>query len=146
MSDDSYYYDEVLGSGQVCSNCFALVRIEYEVGPRDRNRETTEEGYGPAERASEQEALWCECGVEDGRSRIWEDDDVDDGRFRDLLATLVRTLDARGVTLERHRTVAHSLQARRDGETVDEALAHGVDRGHREPTPSSTTASPPAAD
>jgi len=42
---------------------------------------------------------------------------------------LLRTLEAKGVSVARKPAAAHALQARRDGDSVDEALATGVDAG-----------------
>jgi len=134
------YQDHLRGAADVCNNCFALTKVE-RVDPTrggiareyeqtlQRNPETTKVDYGPAEAMSEMKGVWCDCGVEDARTRIWDDADVDTERFRSLLQAMLATLDAKGVTVDRQRTAAHALQARRDGAAVDEALRAGLDHG-----------------
>jgi hypothetical protein len=78
---------------------------------------------------SEQKGVFCECGVEEPRARVWSEDDVDDDRFRALLRSMLRTLDAKDITVARETTAAHALQARRGGADVDEAFATGLVAG-----------------
>jgi hypothetical protein len=124
----------------VCSNCFRLIREE-RVDPtrsgltRDlettyqRRRETTEIGYGPGKAVSEHKGVWCACGVESHRHRIWAADDVGRERFRDFLKHVLETLARKEVSLRRRETAAYALQRFDDGAAVDEALATGIEAG-----------------
>lgn len=145
----SAYQEHVLHAADVCNSCLGVIRVERLDPTRDgmardyeahyeRHKERTVVGYGPAESVSDQKGVWCECGVESARTRIWDDADVDEDRFRTLVQTLLRTLEHKDVTVDRHRTAAHALQARRWGADVDEALADGVDAGLAVATASSS--------
>ena len=141
------YESDVLGAPDVCSNCFALVRVErvdpmtardkFVVDGRDqvdtkseRNVRTTEVAYGPSDAPPKSKGVFCECGVESPRERIWDGDDVDRNRFKELLKNLVRTLDNKGVGLKKDEAAAYALAGYdQDGVGIDEALATAVDAG-----------------
>jgi hypothetical protein len=139
MSD---VYDELVESAEVCRNCLGVVRVE-RIDPTrgglarayerslERHPTRTSVGYGPAESVSDQKGVWCECGVESPRHRVWTDDDVDRARFRDLVQQLIRTLEHRELTgrPQRETVAAQAIQARKDGAAVDDALAAGVAAG-----------------
>jgi len=134
------YAEHLFDSSDVCRNCLSPIRVE-RVEPsrtgfgRDyedrlsRNPRTTTIAYGPSEAMSESKGVFCECGVEGAHERIWDDADVGTERFRELIQRMLRTLDAKGVTVNQKRTAGHALQARRDGAGVDDALATGLDHG-----------------
>jgi len=134
------YEEHVLAAPDVCSNCFALIREE-RVDPtrsgltRDletsyqRRRRTTTIGYGPGDAVSEHKGVFCRCGVENHRHRIWEQADIDRERFRDLLKALLHSLARKDVTLRRQEAAAYALQRWDDGAGVDEALATGMEAG-----------------
>lgn len=140
MSDT--YDDHLLEARDVCANCLRLVRTE-RIDPArrgvareyeqrlERHPQTTTIEYAPADRVADQKGVFCECGVEDHRvqDRIWSDEDVDDGRFKQLIKSMLRTLTEKGVTIDRQTAAGHALQARRNGADVDEALSTGVDVG-----------------
>jgi len=139
-TDSQPYHEHIIGAKDCCSNCLRLIRVE-RVDPArsgigreyesrlERNRQTTTIGYGPADSMSERKGVFCTCGVESARERIWADADVDTDRFREFVQRMLRTLDAKGVTVNQKRTAGHALQARRDGAGVDDALATGLDHG-----------------
>jgi hypothetical protein len=135
------YADHIVDASDVCNNCLRRIRVE-RIDPTraglvrefettlTRNRRTTVVDHGPAESVTDQQGTFCEaCGTESAYDRWWADADIDDDRFRDLVQQLLRTLDEKGVTVARKRVAAHALQARRDGDSVDEALATGVEAG-----------------
>ena len=140
------YEDRVLGAPDVCSNCFSLIKLErvdqakarqpiaaqerelastYE---RDENATTVE--HGPGEEPAHCAGVFCECGVESARERLWSDGDVDRNRFKSLLKALVRTLERKDVDLRKDETAAYALAGYdADGVGIDEALATAVDAG-----------------
>lgn len=136
----SAYHDHILGAADVCNNCFSLIREE-RVDPtrsglgRDyetsltRREETTEIGYGPARTPSESKGVFCQCGVESARDRIWSYAEPDDDRFKELLQNAIRTLERKDVSIDRERMAAHALQAWKDGQNVDGAIEAGVNAG-----------------
>lgn len=145
MTDTTPYNDHVLGAADVCSNCFHLIRQERQSPIRrdDRTpdsgawtttyervpRRTTVEYPGVGDEPTHAKGVFCECGVESARERLWSGDDIERERFRKLLKTVLRTLDAKGVTLKPTETAAYALQAFDDGAGVDEALAEAIDCG-----------------
>jgi len=140
------YESDVLGAPDVCSNCFALIKLEridqakarqpVSASERElastyeRNENTTEVGYGPGEEPAHSAGVFCECGVESARERLWDGDGVDRNRFKELLKNLVRTLDNKGVSLKKDEAAAYALAGYdQDGVGIDEALATAVDAG-----------------
>ena len=146
------YQEHVLSAPDVCSNCLRIVREErHQHEPRrsdvsvqesqwSRRKDTTEVAFGPADTASDQKGIFCECGVEGSFVRVWDDVDVDRERFRTLLKRLIQTLEHKGVSIHRKATVAHALDAferlpvemegpHRPDTSVDEALSEGVRYG-----------------
>lgn len=136
------YDDRILEARDVCRNCLRLVKVErldptktgmtreYERS-YERDQRNTSIEYAPADRVSEQKGVFCECGTEHARTRIWEDADVDRERFRELVKHLISTLRRKGLNLHASRTAGYALQARQDGATVDAALRQGVSAGLR---------------
>jgi len=135
------YADHIVDASDVCNNCLRRIRVE-RIDPTragltrefeatlTRNRQTTVVDHGPAESVTDQQGTFCEaCGTESAYDRWWQDSDIGTNRFRELIQQLLRTLEAKGVTVVRKPLAAHALQARRDGDSVDEALATGVDAG-----------------
>lgn len=145
MTDTTPYQDHVLGAPDVCSNCLQLIRQERVSAIRrdDRTptsgawtttyeripRRTSVEYPGVGREPTQSQAVFCECGVESARERIWDSVDVDRERFRELLKNVLRTLDEKGVTLKRKETAAYALQAFDDGAGPDAALAEAIDAG-----------------
>lgn len=133
------YEEHVLHAPDVCNNCFQRIREERvdpaRTGWREyeshyaRREETTEIGYGPADSVSEQKGVWCGCGVESARDRIWAYTEPDREQFKTLLQNAVQTLDHKGVTIDRKKMIAHALQAFDDGANVDAAIERGLDVG-----------------
>ena len=135
------YQEHVLNAVDVCQNCLRIVREERQpheprrsdVSVREskwsRRRDTTAVAYGPADSPSEAKGVFCSCGVEGSFVRVWDDDDVDADRFRELLKRLLESLEHKGVTVDRKTTLSHALQARRDGAGVDAALSTGIRYG-----------------
>lgn len=134
------YEEHLLAAPDVCSNCLRVIREE-RVDPtrsglgRDyeqtyqRRPDTTVIGYGPSDAVSDSKGVFCECGVEGHRERIWTAADVDRDRFRELLTAAVRTLVEKDVSLKRQETLAYALQRFDDGAGPDEAIATGVEAG-----------------
>jgi hypothetical protein len=134
------YEEHLLAAPDVCSNCLRLIREE-RVDPtrsglgRDyeetlqRRPDTTVIGYGPSDAVSDSKGVFCECGVEGHRERIWTAADVDRDRFKDLLANAVRALETKGVSLRRKETLAYAINAYDAGKGPDEAIATAVEAG-----------------
>jgi hypothetical protein len=133
------YEEHLLAAPDVCSNCLRLIREE-RVDPtrsglgRDyeetyqRRPDTTVIGYGPSDAVSESKGVFCECGVEGHRERIWTGD-VDRDRFKDLLTNAIRTLETKDVSLRRKETLAYALNAYDAGDGPDQAIATAVEAG-----------------
>ena len=137
---DTPYEDHLLGARDVCSNCLRLIRVERLDPTRngfgheleetyERRRETTEVAYGPSDAVSESKGVFCACGVESARERIWQAPDIDRERFKALLKHALRTLALKDVTLKRKEAAAYALQAFDDGAGPDAAIAEGVESG-----------------
>jgi hypothetical protein len=134
------YEDHLLNASDVCSNCLSLIREErvdptrsglgrdYEVTLQRRKRATII-GYGPSDAVSESKGVFCECGVESARERIWTAADVDRDRFKTLLANAVRTLETKDVSLRRKETLAYGINAYDAGDGPDQAIATAVEAG-----------------
>jgi len=134
------YQEHVLGAADVCSNCFRLIRVE-RVDPTrsgmgveyettfQRRRRTTSVEYAPHEEAKEHKGVFCECGVESARHRIWSAEDIDMDRFEELTQNLLATLAAKDVSLKQKEAAMYALQKFRDGGGPDQALATGVEAG-----------------
>jgi len=140
QSDSTPYEDHYLSARDVCSNCLSLIRVE-RVDPMRggltqeldshlaRRRKVTHVAYGPSEAMSESKGVFCQCGVESARERIWSAGDVDRERFRELLKNLVRTATAKDISIKRKETIAYALQKHKDGYSPDDALATALDAG-----------------
>ena len=128
------YQEHILNATDVCSNCLRVIRVERVDPTRDgmireyeshyeRHPNNTEIAYGPADSASDVKGVFCDrCGTEGAHDRIWESEDVDDGRFGELVKQAIATLDYKGVSIQPRDFAAHALQQRKDDATVDEAL------------------------
>jgi hypothetical protein len=134
------YWDHIYDAADVCNNCLRLIRVE-RVDPvrsgvarefeatYERERRHTSVEYAPAESVSDHKGVFCGCGVEGARDRIWSDDDLPRDRFKTLVQHLLRTLGRKGVTVKPRETAAHALQAFDDDGAPDRALARAVDAG-----------------
>ena len=134
----SAYHEHVLGAPDVCNNCFSLIREERVDPTRSglgreyesrltRRDETTEIGYGPARTPSESKGVFCQCGVESARDRVWEYTEPDRDRFEALLQNAIRTLELKGVTFGRRDLAVAAIAAWKAGYNVDGAIEHGLD-------------------
>ena len=133
------YADHLLDAADVCSNCLAKNRHE-RIDPirglgdeldshYERDEHRTEIGYGPADVVSEQKGVFCQCGVEGSHERIWDPDDVDREKFKELVKAALRTLAEKDVTIRRRETVRYALSHFDDHVDVDQALANAIDAG-----------------
>jgi len=146
MTDGDVYDDRVIAARDVCSNCFRLVRVErvdptrggltreYEASYEREQRNTSIE-YGPAEVVSEHKGVFCECGVESPRERIWGDADVDRDRLATLLAQLLRTLRRKGLRVATRPAARQARDTFIAEDEVDAALRAGVSAGLRAAQP-----------
>jgi len=135
------YQDHVLGAPDVCSNCFRLIRAERLDPTRngfggeleshyERVRRTTSvEHPDTGDEPTQAQGVFCMCGVESARHRLWCSDDIGEPEFREFLKHLLRSLARKDVSVPRQETAAYALQAFRDGEGVDAALAQAVEAG-----------------
>jgi hypothetical protein len=134
------YAEHVLEAADVCNNCLRLIRVE-RVDPvrsgvarefeatYERERRHTSVEYAPAESVSDEKGVFCACGVEGARDRIWSDDDLSRDRFKGLVQHLLRTLNRKDVSVKPRETAAYALQAFDDDTPPDHALAQAVDAG-----------------
>jgi hypothetical protein len=134
------YQDHILEAADVCSNCLRLIRVEridpvrngmggeYEA-TFERERRHTSVEYGPADSVSDEKGVFCHCGVEGARDRIWSGDDLARERFKTLTKHCLQTLARKDVTVKDRETAAYALQAFDDGAAPDQALARAVDAG-----------------
>lgn len=141
MSDTSQLYqEEVLNAADTCANCLRLIRVErvdpyrssmHELESKlTRRREVTDVDWCDAgDRPTEAKGVWCECGVEGARDRIWEPDEVDRDRVRQLIQNLLRTLGRKRITVDRKRLAAHALQTFDECGDIDDALSRGIEQG-----------------
>jgi hypothetical protein len=132
------YTDHMLGAPDVCNNCFRLIREERVDPTRSgigrefetsltRRDETTEIGYGPSTAVSDSKGVFCDCGVESARDRLWSYTEPDRERFKELLQNAIRTLERKDVTAERETLATHALAAWTAGHNVDGAIEIGLD-------------------
>jgi len=152
MSYPDEYQEHVLNAPDICSNCFSIVRVERErpaSGWRpaetfySRNQAKTSVEHVPAETVSETEQVFCECGVASAFDRVWSDRDMTRQRFAQLVKRLIRSVERKGLTVDRQAMVAHALQSFGQTRTtdagvdvrvvtdVDAALADGLLAGLR---------------
>jgi hypothetical protein len=136
------YEEVILDAGDVCSNCFKIRAVERIGKARgtlanefsvhfERRQATTEIGYGPADSVTEQKGVFCvDCGTESPFHRIWDAEDIDKPRFKDLVVNLEKTLRQKDVDLNRETMARVALQAFEvDGKCPDESLSVAVDAG-----------------
>jgi hypothetical protein len=138
--DSTPFEDHYLSARDVCSNCYSLIRIE-RVDPMRgglvqeldshlaRRRKSTSVEFAPHAPPTDSKGVFCECGVESARERIWSDGDVDADRFRELTKNVLRTAELKDITLKAKETAAYAIQRRKDGASVDQALATGIEAG-----------------
>jgi len=69
------------------------------------------------------------CGTESAFERIWDDVDfadpelpADETKFRELAKNVMRTLESKGVSIDRHAFATAALSAFDDHQPVDECL------------------------
>ncbi len=142
MTECPAYFEHVLQAADVCINCHRVIRLERQAPVRsglsrefeshyERNQRTTEIGYGPARSVSEHKGVFCDhCGTEGPDDRYWDDtpdDRLTDARVRELIQETIRTLEHKGVSIDRQTLAARALQARRDDEHVDDCLGEAVE-------------------
>lgn len=137
---DGAYAERILDASDTCANCHRVIRVE-RVDPTrggvirefeshyERHPRNTEIGYGPADTVGEQKGVFCkDCGTEGAHHRIWDDDNVDAERFRELVQQTIATLEYKGVTLSRQDFAEHALNQRhRQDEDVDTALTKATE-------------------
>lgn len=155
------YQEHLLNASDVCQNCLRRIRVE-RVDPTrsgmrveyetymSRHERHTEIDHGPAESVTDQQGTFCtHCGTETAFDRVWDDVDFADpelalgeARFRELCKNAMRSLEAKGVSIDRHAFATAALSAFDAHEPVDECLgnatehaivvaAMGNSRGHR---------------
>ena len=142
------YAEHIYNALDVCRNCLRPIRIERVDPTRDgmireyeshyeRHPRNTEIAYGPADSVSNVKGVFCgRCGTESPDDRVWTSERADDGtrtdtvddvQFERLVKQAYATLKHKGVTLQAQDFIAHALQQRKDGATVDEALSKATE-------------------
>lgn len=131
------FQSDLLNNGDVCSNCFGVRLVAPEPAQptaRSRNPQTTSVEHVPGDRPPHDVELFCECGVPDANTRIWDIEDVDDERFKSLLVQAIRTAEHRGHDLDRRKTISVAVERWRHDWSVNRALDAGFEAGVEEPT------------
>jgi hypothetical protein len=134
------YEEHLLAAPDACTNCLRLIRVERIDPTRDgfgteyeshfsRRKRTTSVEYAPSDAPPRSKGVFCACGVEGHRERLWSPDHVSRDRFKQLLVNAVRTLELKDVSLKRKETLAYGLQAFDGGAGPDAAIAEAVDAG-----------------
>lgn len=118
-----------------------------------RRPDTTSVEHTPTKRAIAGKTVFCGCGVDGSFCRIWEfpamerrrelnlarlDGETDPSprvhaldlaAFREKLKTLVATIEAKGIAVERGPFVRTAFAARDEGAPPDEAFSRGLEAG-----------------
>lgn len=136
------YEEKLIHSRDVCSNCFRLRLVERtEVRSRGmtvspeaessytRRKRTTTLDHHPTDPPASDKHLFCNCGVANARTRVWDPADVSRERFKDLLKAAVQSLEQKGVSLDKKETVMYALSHFDDHEDVERAVATAIDLG-----------------
>lgn len=125
------YYEDVLASPAICSNCFGLKQIETDGGETLAYHPTSEVDYVPDTTASASRTTFCECGIQGAFDRTWTST-VPRRRFRELVKRCLAALERRGLEVDRVAFAKRALYEfdRRDtDQDVDAALAAGYRAG-----------------
>ena len=141
MTQSPAYDEHLLEASDVCKNCLRRIRVEridptrsgmgveYETHMA-RHERHTEIGWGPAESVTDQQGTFCtHCGTESAFDRLWEDVDfadpelpADGEKFRELCKNAMRSLEAKGVSIDRHAFATAALSNWDDHKPVDDCL------------------------
>jgi hypothetical protein len=136
-------YDEhVRADPEVCNNCFRQIRVErVDPGRRtlaasepcsyySRHQRNTDIDYVRSENVKNSKQVFCDCGSDSHRHRVW--DDSDDRCFRmtrvkQYIRHLTTTLDAKGIDYDTETFVKLSLQYYRDDHDLDHAFGEALE-------------------
>ena len=138
------FQELVLNDPEVCNNCFGRVRrersqtqsstfrsdVSAEKSPYTRVETQTTVDHVPGETPSRSVAVFCECGTESAFDRIWEDSDdrcLTMRRLKDLLKSMVRTLEAKGVTLDRPTCIRLAIHYYRQHYDLNQAFEDALE-------------------
>jgi len=143
------YQDLILNDPEVCNNCLGRIRLDrpvtqsrdptapttVEKSPYTRHEHNTTVEHVPGgDDTTQSVAVFCECGVESAYHRLWDDGDdrcLRMTRVRELLRNCIRTLEAKGVTLDRRtlaRLAIHYYRDRHDfNAAVDRATEAAIE-------------------
>lgn len=136
------YADHLLEAHDICYNCLSVVRVERidpfrstpQLGTDDeiitqyeRKRQHTTIGYGPHDEPPKSKGVFCTCGIEDARRRLWDVDDCPRHKFKQLVQNAIRSLEHKGITINRRTFARTALQARDNDKDVDQSLAVATD-------------------
>jgi len=144
--DDSAYQEYVLDAPDVCGSCFRLIRkrreqttsgtnrsdVSVEKSEYTRARRTTEIDHEPATVPTQSIVMWCECGCQSAYDRYWDDGDdraLTMARFKEFLVRVIRSLGAKGVTLDREAVVRHAIAHYRSEHDFNGALERAIEVG-----------------
>jgi len=139
------FQEHILDATGICSSCFREIRVE-RIDPYystqleaaatlTRKKQNTEIGYGPSESVTEQQGTFCtECGTESAYDRTWDSVDFHDPagaygfeRFRELCQNTMRTLEQKGVSIDRHAFATTALSRYDDGHGIDHCLGEATE-------------------
>lgn len=138
------FQELVLDDPEVCNNCFGRIRrerartesstlrldVSVEKSPYTRVETQTTIDHVPGGTPSESVAVFCECGVESAYERIWTDGDdrcLRMRRVKDLLRAMIRTLEAKGVTLDRPTCIRLAIHYYREDHDLNTAFQDALE-------------------
>jgi len=142
------YYEHIYNAPDVSIDSFRLIKVE-RIDPHrsnlmigetesyySRRDEVTEIGYGPAESVSEHKGVFeCDTGVESAHDRHWDAVDFHDPantdfgyeEFKQLCQNAMRTLEAKGVSIDRHAFATTALSRYDAGHGIDHCLGEATE-------------------
>jgi len=143
---DSAYQEYVLDAPDVCVSCFRPIRQRREKTTSGTNRSdvsvekseytrvgrTTEIDHEPATAPTQSIAVWCNCGCQSAYDRYWDDGGdraLTMARFKQLLVHVIKTLEAKSVTLDREAVVRQAIGHYQSEHEFNAALEDAVEVG-----------------
>lgn len=150
MSLPDSYQEHILNSPAVCSNCMAVVREErtdylpasLHTSPvthetptaegRDgklrvvqsyygRTKDATTVDHPPSTSPTDSRRVFCACGVDSAFTRLWDEWDIDDVAFTNLLDRFRATVGRLDITADTRALTDHAWSHFADRETVGHA-------------------------
>lgn len=140
------YQEHLIDASDVCSNCFRRIRVERVDPTRSgmtveyeshmaRHERHTEIAFGPAQSVTDQKGTFCtHCGTESAFERVWDDLDFADpelplgyDRFKKLCQNAMRSLETKGVDIDRHSFATTAVSRFRNHRPIDVCLGEATE-------------------